>query len=85
MPAIVTCDRCEAQTPAQPVEHRLEDGGALQVLPCRVCGHEYPVAQISAKGLALRAHLNKLRASGRPENRAFRRVLERFQAEVTKL
>ena len=58
-PAKVTCDSCGHRFTPELIEQPTADGGARQSFTCPGCGDVYLVANITARGLALRAQLRE--------------------------
>lgn len=80
----VTCDHCGKKFIAR-LEETVAEDGVIQQMTCSHCKHVSPIARITAKGVELRARLEKLRDANLGTSDQFRRVLDRYQREVTPL
>lgn len=67
---------------APKLDERPTLGGIKQTFACPSCGHIYPVAKISHRGLALRARMQDVYGTDQDE---FQRLLARFESEVVRL
>lgn len=85
MPALkVKCNQCSAEFESALTVRSDGHGGEIQEFTCPTCGHLYPVARITMRGVRLREKLAKLRQVPGAEEQV-KRTLEAYKREVTRL
>lgn len=82
---LARCEKCDQKFRPVPQERPTEDGGVYMYLSCPHCLTETPIANITAKGLRMREAIQRRREAGESKaDRPFRRLLERYEKEVTR-
>lgn len=85
MSILARCNERDHKFRPIPQERERQHGGAHLYISCPHCLAETPIANITAKGLRMREEIQRRRAAGESKaDRPFRRLLERYEEEVTR-
>lgn len=80
----LACDTCGRAFRPDLEDDSLPDGGALRRFACPHCGHQYFVARISARGVALTKEIQELNLRSRGASKTLKWLRSELRKEVNR-